>query len=68
MLVGNQNITKENMPSYVSPQQQPYHTYQLMQDQLNMGLTVMQQPMQPQQGMQNPASKEIRNNQWDNKQ
>lgn len=55
------------MPSYVSPQQQPYHTYQLMQDQLNMGLAV-QQPMQPQQGMQNPASKEIRNNQWDNKQ
>lgn len=40
MTIGNQNITQENMPSYVSPEQQPYHRYQSMQDLLNQGLTV----------------------------
>lgn len=51
------------MPSFVSPQKQPYHAYQSMQDTLNgvLNSTAMQMaPQQPQQSMEN------RQNQWSN--
>lgn len=52
------------MPSFVSPQKQPYHAYQSMQDTLNgvLNSTAMQmaQQQQPQQSMEN------RQNQWSN--
>lgn len=63
MLIGNQQITQEQMPSFVSPQKQPYHAYQSMQDTLNgvLNSTAMQMAQQqPQQSM------ESRQNQWSN--
>lgn len=61
MQIGNEIITKEDMPSYVSPSQQPYHLYQSMQDTLSQALqrntATMMQP-------NNPGNMSDRGNQW----
>lgn len=60
MLIGQTEITREQMPSFVDFQNNPHHLYGLMQDQLNRGLQVqaLQQPMQA------PISKDTNSNQW----
>lgn len=64
MLVGNQTISQKDMPSYVSPDKQPYHLYQMAQDMLNSALDtpMMAQPV-------NPSGKSAENkpNQWSGK-
>lgn len=62
MRIGNQDITREMMPSFVDFNNNPKHLYGLMQDQLNMGLN--QQPM-PMQQMSAPSNMENKqNSQW----
>lgn len=62
MLIGNQEITKEQMPSYVDFSSNPKHLYGLMQDQLNSALQVnLQNAMTTP-----PKSKENKQNQWSN--
>lgn len=62
MLIGNQEITKEQMPSYVDFSSNPKHLYGLMQDQLNSVLQVnLQNAMTTP-----PQSKENKQNQWSN--
>ena len=61
MLVGNTEIGREQMPSYISPSQQPYHLYQSMQD-------VLQQSLQNRIMMMAPSGPGAVNksNQWSN--
>lgn len=40
MIIGNTEITKEQMPSYVDMASNPKHIYGLMQDQLSNALQV----------------------------
>lgn len=62
MLIGNQEITKEQMPSYVDFSSNPKHLYGLIQDQLNSALQVnLQNAMTTP-----PQSKENKQNQWSN--
>lgn len=61
MLLGNTEISREDMPSFVSPSQQPYHLYQSMQDTLQQNLQnrmIMAAPNSP--GAVNKS------NQWSN--
>ena len=51
MKIGNTELTREMMPSYEDFQNNPKHLYNLMQDQLNMGLQVS--ALQQQQTMNN---------------
>lgn len=51
ILIGNIEITRENMPSYEDFQNNPKHLYNLMQDQLNSGLQVV--ALQQQQTVNN---------------
>jgi hypothetical protein len=55
MIIGNTEITREQMPSFVDFTNNPKHLYNLMQDQLNQGLHVqaLQQQDQMQQNAQN---------------
>lgn len=55
MKIGNIELTREQMPSFVDFTNNPKHLYNLMQDQLNQGLQVqaLQQQNQMQQNMQN---------------
>lgn len=63
MLIGNQEITKEQMPSYVDFSSNPKHLYGLIQDQLNSTLQVnLQNAMTTP-----PQSKENKQNQWSNR-
>ena len=66
MQVGNQQITQEQMPSFVSPEKQPYHAYQSMQDTLNGVLNSTAMQMAPQQPQRPQQSMENRQNQWSN--
>lgn len=66
MLVGNQEITKENMPSYNSPEQQPYHKYQMMQDTIMQGLMKQQGMGAGGVQMQQQNSMDNRQNAWNN--
>ena len=52
------------MPSYVSPDKQPYHLYQMAQDMLNSALDapMMAQPVSP-----SGKSAENKPNQWSGK-
>ena len=62
MRIGNQEITREQRPSFVDFSRNPHRQYLLMQDQLNMGLN--QQPM-PMQQMPAPSNMENKqNSQW----
>ena len=67
MQIGDFNISKDQMPSYVAPSNQPYHMYQSMQDvyvQNGINSSGQQQmPMQPIQGMQ-ANTMESQNNAW----
>ena len=62
MLIGNENISIEDMPSYVSPSQQPYHLFQSMQD-------ILQQALQRNNAMMvmpnSPGNMSNKSNQWD---
>lgn len=63
-----QEITREQMPSYIKPQDQPYHLYLSMQDvykasQLGI-MNNMQMQQQPLQGT-GPGSADARNQKWD---
>jgi len=64
MLIGNQIISQENMPSYISPDKQPYLLYQMAQDMLNSALDapMVAQPV-------SPSGKSVENkpNQWSGK-
>lgn len=55
MLIGNTELSREQMPSFVDFANNPKHLYNLMQDQLNQGLQVqaLQQQNQMQQNAQN---------------
>lgn len=61
MLIGNTEIGREQMPSYVKPEQQPYHLYQMMQDTLKQNLP---QQMQVQQAMPNGTNAENNQSMW----
>jgi hypothetical protein len=50
MLIGNTEISREQLPSFVDFANNPKHLYSLMQDQLNQGLQV--QALQQQNQMQ----------------
>lgn len=60
MKIGNTELTREMMPSYEDFQNNPKHLYNLMQDQLNMGLQVT--ALQQQQTMNNANSQVKENN------
>lgn len=60
MLVGNTEIGREQMPSYVSPLHQPYHMYQSMQDTLQQGLQNRMMMTAP-----NSPGNVNKSNQWD---
>jgi len=65
VIIGNTEITREDMPSYVSPSKQPFHRYQSMQDTLNNALgNVNFGNMQPTQKIN--STMEAQSNQWSN--
>ena len=59
MIIGNTEITREDMPSYQDFQNNPKHLYNLMQDQLNAGLQVT--ALQQQQTINNANSQGTQN-------
>ena len=65
MQIGDFNISKDQMPSYVAPSNQPYHMYQSMQDiYVQNGINLIgQQAIQPMEPMQQ-NSMETKNNAW----
>ena len=65
MQIGDFNISKDQMPSYVAPSNQPYHIYQSMQDiYVQNGInSIGQQAIQPMEPMQQ-NSMETKNNAW----
>lgn len=66
MQIGEYNITQDQMPSYIKPQDQPYHLYLSMQDIYSASqLGVMNNQMaQQEQGPINLGSAEARNSSW----
>lgn len=64
MTIGNQTVTKEDMPSYVSPQQQPYHIYQSMQDIYTAKKLIQMQMLGLQQQSLNVGNQEQTNSTW----
>lgn len=66
MLIGNTEITREQMPSFVDFANNPKHLYNLMQDQLSSALN-RPMPAQPSMPVQQPNSTNIESNtnsQW----
>ena len=58
-------ITRDQMPSYIKPQDQPYHLYLSMQDVYAASqLGVMNTMQMPQQAAGNMGSADARSNQW----
>lgn len=55
MLIFGQEITEDQMPSFVKPQDQPYHVYQSMQETL-MGKLQQGQVIPMNAGLGNPNS------------
>lgn len=58
MIIGNTEITKEQMPSYVDFSSNPKHIYGLMQDQLSNALQVNALANPQLMNANAPASKE----------
>ena len=62
MNIGESQITKEQMPSYVSPAMQPQHNYQSIQD-IFAAKLYLQQPQMPNQ-VYPTVSKEVSQDNW----
>lgn len=61
MKIGNTEITREMMPSFIDFGNNPKHTYNLMQEQLNNALNVQPIPMPAPTGNDKQSGG---NNQW----
>lgn len=62
MKIGDLEVTRENMPSYLNPSDYPTRRFSMMQDTLNAVNQRMQ--MQPQPTQIQQGSMDQRNNQW----
>lgn len=61
MIIGNEEISIEDMPSYISSSQQPYHMFQSMQDTLQQAMANRGQIMA---APNSPGTMNNQQNQW----
>lgn len=68
MVIGNQEISREQMPSYEIGKDYPTRQYAFMQDTLNSALQAQLQLQNPQKGIQTNGVGSPQNNpsQWSN--
>lgn len=64
MIVGNQEISRESMPSYEIGKDYPTRQYAFMQDTLNSALTKQAQMQNPQNGVDVSQKTAQQSNMW----